>query len=199
MNKLKKVPFNGDKILVVEKDGKRYVPMKPIVEALGLTWKNQYEIIRNDPVLSSVILVTRTTGADKKSYDMISLPLEYLNGWLFKIPALRYTGCRREAIIKYQRECYQALYRYFHKEKPYSDNMRKIISAITAEAGKKDEVIATLKTQIVRLLELIGVATSEPFVEGHRRCGGKCRQSDTETEFFRILRELLPDENRAGK
>jgi hypothetical protein len=76
--------------------------------------------------------------------------------------------------------------------------MRKIISAITTEAAKKDDVIAALKTQVVRLLELIGVATSEPFVEGHRRCGGKCRQ-DTKAEFFRILRELLPDENRTEK
>jgi hypothetical protein len=197
MNKIKKVPFNGDKILVVEKDDKKYVAMKPITEALGLDWSGQLRIIRNDPVLNEGMDVT-SIPSKGGSQEMVCLPLEYLNGWLFKIPALRYTGCRREAIIKYQRECYQALYRYFHKEKPCSDNMRKIISAITTEAAKKDEVIAALKTQVVRLLELIGVATSEPFVEGHRRCGGKCRQ-DTKTEFFRILRELLPDENQAKK
>ena len=198
MNKLKKVPFNGDKILVVEKGDKKYVAMKPIVEALGLDWSGQLKIIKNDPVLNEGMDVTSIPSRGGNQ-ETVCLPLDYLNGWLFKIPALRYTGCRQEAIIKYQRECYQALYQYFHKEKPCSDNMRKIISAITTEAAKKDDVIAALKTQVVRLLELIGVATSEPFVEGHRRCGGKCRQADAKTEFFRILRELLPDENQVSK
>ena len=194
MNAISKVSFYGNKIPVVEKDGIPYVSMKPIVDALGLAWKNQYEIIRRDPVLSSTILVTGMVAEDDKTREMVCLPLSYLNGWLFKIPATRYTGCRREAILKYQRECYQALYRHFHKDQPCSDNMRKIIESITAEAARKENTISALKIQVLRLLELLGVATSEPFVEEHRRCTCKGARPASRAEFFQMLRELLPNE-----
>ena len=44
---------------------------------------------------------------------MVCLPLDYLNGWLFKINANRYKGDRRALIIKYQKECYRVLARHF--------------------------------------------------------------------------------------
>jgi hypothetical protein len=48
---------------------------------------------------------------------MVTLPLEYLNGWLFKVNAGRYkpNDPRREVIIRYQRECFLALYSYWHQ------------------------------------------------------------------------------------
>jgi hypothetical protein len=110
-----KVPFYGNDILVIEKNSKQFVAMKPIVKALGLDWHKQYELINRDPVLSgSTIPITGIVAEDGKQREMICLPLEYLNGWLFKVPASRYKGKKRDAIIKYQRECYQALYNYFH-------------------------------------------------------------------------------------
>jgi hypothetical protein len=110
-----KVPFYGNDILVIEKNSKQFVAMKPIVKALGLDWHKQYELINRDPVLSgSTIPITGIVAEDGKQREMICLPLEYLNGWLFKVPANRYTGKRKEVIIRYQRECYQTLYEYFH-------------------------------------------------------------------------------------
>lgn len=114
MNEIMKIPFHGNEIIAVEKDGKKYVAMKPIAEAIGLDWDSQKRNISNDPVLSSVKVVMTSTGTDGKKYDMVCLPLEYLNGWLFKVPACRYTGKRRQVIELYQRECYQALYDYWH-------------------------------------------------------------------------------------
>jgi hypothetical protein len=52
-------------------------------------------------------------GADGKQYGMLCLPLDYLNGWLFRINANRYQGARRDLIIKYQMECYRVLARHF--------------------------------------------------------------------------------------
>jgi hypothetical protein len=115
MNKIEKVQFYGNEIMVIENDNQKYVAMKPIVEALGLSWRDQQRIIESDPVLSSVKGVAPLTGNDGKIYNMVCLPLEYLNGWLFKVPASRYKGKKREAIIRYQKECYNALYDYFHK------------------------------------------------------------------------------------
>jgi len=194
MNAISKVSFYGSKIPVIEKDGKLMVAMKPIVEALGLDWSGQLRMIKNDPVLNEGMDVT-SIPTSSGVQETVCLPLDYLNGWLFKIPATRYTGCRRESILKYQRECYQALYRYFHKDQPCSDNMRKIIEAITTEAARKENTISALKTQVLRLLELLGIATSEPFVEEHRSCTCKGARPASRAEFFQILRELLPNED----
>ena len=55
MNNLQTINFHGTEIPVVEKGGKQYVAMKPIVEAMGLDWSKQLKIIKNDPVLNSTV------------------------------------------------------------------------------------------------------------------------------------------------
>lgn len=105
---------NADLQIVREPSGRILVAMKPICEALGIDWSTQREIIKQDPVLNSVMGIMPTTGADGKQYEMFCLPLDYLNGWLFKINANRYKGDdRREVIIRYQRECYRVLADHF--------------------------------------------------------------------------------------
>ena len=100
--------------VVREQSGIILVAMKPIVDALGLHWSTQCQIIKQEPVLNSVMREIRTTGADGKQYEMVCLPLDYLNGWLFKINANRYKNdYRYEIIIRYQRECYRVLADHF--------------------------------------------------------------------------------------
>jgi len=113
MNEVIRVPFAENEITVIEANGKRFVALKPLVEALGLSWSAQYELIHRDPVLQKEVFVLRgqTNGGMQ---EMAVLPVDFVNGWLFKIPASRYTGARRETIIKYQQECYQCLHDYFH-------------------------------------------------------------------------------------
>ncbi|EHL5742720.1 hypothetical protein KEB67_005058, partial [Escherichia coli] len=36
------VPFHGDSLYVVNHNGEPYVPMKPIVEGMGLAWAPQF-------------------------------------------------------------------------------------------------------------------------------------------------------------
>jgi hypothetical protein len=112
MNEIIKVPFCENEIMVIEKDNHHYVPLKPLAEALNLNWVAQYELVRRDPVLSKkgIRITVPTRGGPQ---EMFALELEYLNGWLFKIPARRYSGQRRETIIRYQKECYNVLYEYF--------------------------------------------------------------------------------------
>lgn len=175
MNTTTKVPFYGNEIMVIEKNGRRYVAMKPIAEALGLAWKNQYEVIMNDPVLSSIILVTRIVAEDGKQREMICLPLEYLNGWLFKVPASRYTGKKREAIIRYQTECYKVLYDYFHNG-----------GAVNSNADG---------SQLIGLLQKVAVLTASAISE---KFGGRImdlaeelRAKSIEVEVLKLKNELF--------
>lgn len=160
MNEIMRIPFHGNEILAVEKNGKKYVAMKPIVEAMVLDWSGQLGMIKNDPVLNSTMDVTSIVADDGKMREMVCLPLEYLNGWLFKVPASRYTGKKRETIELYQRECYHALYDYWHNGgavNPRLDESQaaQVIGKV-AEAGRdifSGEIIDLMKMLCVQLEE----------------------------------------------
>lgn len=159
MSKLQKVNFHGNEIAVIEKDGKQYVAMKPIVEAMGLDWKKQHALIHRDPVLSSTVTVTGVVAEDGKKREMVCLPLDYLNGWLFKIPASRYTGKKREAIIMYQKECYKALFDYFHKGAAVNPNatdeqLQALYQTLTEEMERRISAEAEMKA-LERLVKVI--------------------------------------------
>lgn len=111
------ISFNNQSLITVEQNGVHYVAMKPICENIGIQWESQYNRIRRDDVLNSVIFIMNMTGSDSKNYQMICLPIEYLNGWLFGIDINRCNPEIRDTLIKYKKECYQALHDYWFKGK----------------------------------------------------------------------------------
>ena len=146
---IKEVRFNGDRIRVIEEDGRYLFALKPISDALGLKWSKQVQNIKNDPVLHSTMSLRNTVGHDGRAREMLCLPLEYLNGWLFKIPASRYTGERRDKIIRYQRECYSVLHRHFFPDKRRAeapDDLRQAhaVLADQFDRGRKQGAAAIL-------------------------------------------------------
>lgn len=107
--------FHGTPITTFEVDGKPYVSLRSLCEAIGLSWSGQFEKVKRDPVLSSVVRVIRTTGSDGKSYEMTSLPLDMVQGWFFKIDSNRVRESLKERVILFQRECYPALNSYWSR------------------------------------------------------------------------------------
>jgi hypothetical protein len=113
---LTEIQFDGDPVTVIEReDGDHLVAMKPICEVLELDWEGQRQLINRDPVLGSTACIIQAVGQDGRLREMTCLPLQFLNGWLFKVDVSRYEGHRREKIIRYQRECYAALYQHFFR------------------------------------------------------------------------------------
>jgi hypothetical protein len=165
-NKIIKVPFYGDEIFVIENKDEKLVAMKPIVGALKLDWSQQVKNIKNDPVLSSVVGLTPITGNDGKNYKMLCLPLEYLNGWLFKVPASRYKGRKREAIIRYQKKCYRALYDYFHHGAAVNpgisfEQVTGVLNKLLDKLDQKNDVIRELERKCQNQSEIIDAVTSD--------------------------------------
>ena len=142
MSELQTIDFHGDEIAVLEKDGTQYVAMKPIVEAMGLDWSGQLKLIKGDAVLSKGMVVT-SIPSEGGEQDAVCLPLNKLNGWLFKIPASRYSGERKAAIIRYQEECYDVLFDHFHKGGTADPAMlRKLAAELLAESEQRIAVLA---------------------------------------------------------
>lgn len=111
------ISFNNQSLVTFEQDGVHYTAMKPICENIGLSWHAQFERMNRDEILSQCILIIRMVAEDGKNREMICLPIEYLNGWLFGIDINRCKPEIRETLIKYKKECYQALHDYWFKGK----------------------------------------------------------------------------------
>jgi hypothetical protein len=113
----KVVEFYGDELTAVrvEIEGKSavYVPVRPICDYMGVDWSAQFRRINRDPVLSAeatpCVVVTATQGQPDQRREMLCLPLDMVNGWLFGINANRVKEELRDRLIQYQRECYRVL------------------------------------------------------------------------------------------
>jgi hypothetical protein len=113
----KVVEFYGDELTAVrvqlEGQSAVYVPVRPICDYLGVDWSAQYRRINRDPVLSSelipCVVVTATQGQPGQRREMLCLPLDLVNGFLFGINANRVKQELRSRLIQYQGECYRVL------------------------------------------------------------------------------------------
>ena len=109
----KTIFFYEDEITAVRTgDNRVFVPIRPIVERLGLSWSGQRERINRDRVLSeetATVRVTRTEGDRQIARELLCIPLDYLSGFLFGISADRVKVQYQEDVIRYQRECYKVL------------------------------------------------------------------------------------------
>lgn len=121
----KHVEFYGDEILATRtENGSIYIPVRPICDLLGVDWSSQRRRINRDPVLSEEVKITIVTVSD--SYrtvdrEMLSLPLDYISGFLFGISVNRVKPELQERLIQYQRECYKTLAEAFSEGRLTTD------------------------------------------------------------------------------
>lgn len=105
--------FLGLEITVINHEDKPYVPMKQIVENIGLDWKAQYRRISGNEVLNSTMVIMTTVAEDGKNREMVCLPLHYLNGWLFGVKPSKVKPEIKDKLIEYQKDCYEVLWDYW--------------------------------------------------------------------------------------
>lgn len=137
----KQVSFYEDEIIAVlvasEKRGAVYVPVRPLAELLGVSWSSQLQRLRKDPVLAEEVREIRVDTAGGPQ-TMASIPLDFLQGWLFGINANRVKEEVRERLIRYQRECYRVLADAFHEgeltTEPATIDLASEVSPATREA-----------------------------------------------------------------
>ena len=114
----KDVLFYEDEITAVRvrREGQEqvFVPLRPIVELLGIDWSGQLRRVRQDAVLAQEVQTVRVETAGG-AQEMPCLPLDMLNGWLFGINANRVKEEVRERLVRYQRDCYRVLYEAFEE------------------------------------------------------------------------------------
>ena len=160
------IEFYGDYLTAIFDGETVWVAVKSIIENLGLKWEGQYRKIMADPVLSQVIDEKSITARDGKKYMSLCLPLEYINGLLFKINPNKIPNPQvREKVIRYQKECYKALYEYFIADKvrrAYS--FEEFIQWVEAET-KIIEAKSRAVEKAARLINAVVRATKDPVLK----------------------------------
>jgi len=120
----KQILFYDDELTAViietETGHTTYVPVKPIVDYLGLAWTGQQQRIQRDPILSEVALIVRIESENMVQIggnpNVLCLPLDFINGFLFGIQVGRVKSELQDKVLRYQRECYRVLAAAFVEE-----------------------------------------------------------------------------------
>lgn len=109
----KEISFQGQLLIAIRKEGKVFVAIKPICEAIGIGADYQVQAIKNHPIMGAAHNVACVQVGEKQSRNMATLELSYLNGWLFTIEPSKVKAEARENLLSYQRECFQVLFEHF--------------------------------------------------------------------------------------
>lgn len=145
------VQFHGQTLITIQHNGEPHVAMRPIVEALGMDWQAQLQRIKRHPVLAQGVVMI-TTPSDGGTQETNCLPLKLLNGWLFGIDTKRVKPEIRDTILMYQRECYDALYRYWTEGQAVNPRFRPERTRKALPGGltleQQDAIKALVKSRV---------------------------------------------------
>ncbi len=143
------VPFRNATLLLVDHASEPFVPMRPVVEGMGLAWKPQYVKLINGRFKTCVTeMVTQMSGDDQRR-AMTCLPLRKLPSWLLTLHPNKVKPEIRETVIAFQNECDDVLWTYWNSKHTPQDNqiLRQTLAEVT-------QAIAALKTEIAELRTL---------------------------------------------
>ncbi|ECV5680973.1 TPA: hypothetical protein JLS89_004738 [Escherichia coli] len=139
------VPFYGNSLYVVNHNGEPYVPMKPIVEGMGLDWMGQYRKMKSRFATSIEEMSIQLPG-DTQRRPVICLALRKLAGWLQTISPNKVNPKIRDKVIQYQEECDDVLYEYWTKGVVVNPRRMSVMEELNQACAdmKRDKNIASL-------------------------------------------------------
>ncbi|MDW0618195.1 phage antirepressor N-terminal domain-containing protein [Mannheimia haemolytica] len=134
------ISFYGSDLITLKVEDVIYTAVRPIVEALGLSWGSQsIKLNKNKEKFNCFDI--ETVGADGKIRQMLCMPIKKLNGWLFSINPEKVRADLKEKVICYQEECFEALYNYWHfgkaERKTSVDDRTGLRNAVNMLVSKK--------------------------------------------------------------
>jgi hypothetical protein len=108
-NEIRKfLEFNGKTIFFLDVEGTNWIAVKPICEALGIDYIQQYKNLKNDIFLSGVLCTHTMHDSSNRLQKMTCLPEFFIYGWIFSI------NSKNQELQQYKWECYRIIYNHFH-------------------------------------------------------------------------------------
>lgn len=181
------VPFHGDNLFIISYNGEPYVPMRPIVEGMGLAWQSQLEKLKKRFSKGVTEIVIPSKGGNQ---SMICLALRKLVGWLHTISPNKVKPEIRDKVIKYQEECDDVLYEYWTtgkvKAKP-SKKVKQVTGRITAEQQEAiKQLVLSRGKALPKDKQAKAMITMWSSLKNHFGCTYKEIDSDKFTEALSL-------------
>ena len=138
-------------------------------------------------VLGATVRLIRTVAPDGKIRETLTLPLEYLNGFLFTISDKRLKNKQaRNKLVLYKRECYKVLFDYFNQG--FALNVKKLEDPSVQRA-----LVSEVKKAIVTPLPFKYQELQYTFLaEIDVQYGRKVLRHSLK-EYFDLIKEVKPD------
>jgi hypothetical protein len=134
------IPFHQDTLYAMKDGDVTRVAVSLICDRLGIDWEAQRQRIRRNPILDTCASIMKVQiPGDDQARDVTTLPIEFLNGWLFGIQASRVAEHHRPMVLTYQRECYAVLHQHFfasRTEAPKGPTYAAVQAMIKAEVAE---------------------------------------------------------------
>ncbi|ENL3692799.1 phage antirepressor N-terminal domain-containing protein [Acinetobacter baumannii] len=108
------VSFHGTELFIVEHEGQPYVPMRSVVQGMGLDWAAQFTKLKQRFATCVVEIAMQILG-DDQSRAHTCLLLRKLPAWLYSIMPGKERPELRDTVIMYQKECDDVLWEYWTK------------------------------------------------------------------------------------
>lgn len=138
------VPFHGDDLMCVRRDDKPHVVLKPVIEGLGLDYWTQVEKLRGKSW--AVTRQSLATGADGKTYQMVTVDVRTLLMLLATIDENRVAPAVVPKLIAYQAEVADAIESYFTQGAAINPRATEVVQApanpIDLLRGMLDQIAA---------------------------------------------------------
>lgn len=113
-NELIPVKFHEDTIYYTDYNGEQLVPMRPVIENMGLSWQAQHTKLLSAGNRWSVTMIM-TVAQDGRERDQVCIPLRKLSAFLATINPDKVREDLRDKLIQYQEECDEVLWQYWTK------------------------------------------------------------------------------------
>ena len=120
------VPFHGNNLYLVNSNNEPFVPMKPIVEGMGLDWKSQYSKLKQK-FNTCMVEITIQLPNDIQNRLVSCLSLRKLPAWLYSIQPNKVKPELRDDVIKYQEECDEVLWQYWTKGQVTKESVKTVL------------------------------------------------------------------------
>lgn len=164
MNEILIKRVNETNITIVQEGSDIFVPIRPICDALGVDFSGQRRRIMSDPILGSVVDEKSATASDGKNYMMVCLPFEFVFGWLFTINPDKVKPEASEAVIRYKRECYHALYAHFVMRFRHAQECNEKEIALLSQISELKDTLLANKNELKAAQERLARMRTERLV-----------------------------------
>lgn len=151
------IPGTDRPIMATEHDGKPFVPLRPMCDALGLDPDSQRRKLDQAEWASTVIMTVQLANSEQPR-QMVMLDADHVPMWLATIQVSRVAEAARPVLIAYQREAATALRDYFYRGvavQPSTtsqfDMLRSMVDHLEAAQRTADEAKAIASKTDARL------------------------------------------------